>query len=411
MERLNILYLSYNFPYPPTGGSISRDYNLIKQLSKSHNIFWINRTITGEVLESQLNEMNKYCKETVVVPWNHEHSAFKFIRSLFSKKPYIILRFGSKEMETVVNKYFRRWPIDLILCDHIYLAQYLPKHVPKNIPVIANSEDNGFTYYKRMSESKNFIRALYGKLEWKKMLNYELEVLRKYRNSISTSETERKLLMSYFTEEDKKSINVGVVRNGVDIEYFKPQARKDFTPSGVFTAWYKYFPNTEGAVHFIKSIFPLIKKEIKDFKVYMVGKEPPAELKNLSNDNDIIVTGAVKDIRPYMANADAAIVPLKVGGGTRLKILEAMAAGVPVVSTVLGAEGLEVTTGENILIGKTDEEFASAVIKLVNNKSLSEMITRNGLEFVHKYYSWEVIGKQQNQFVESVYGASKGAKG
>lgn len=402
---MKILLISFDFPYPPSGGSISRDYNLIKQLSRKNNIFWINRTLRGNIPEQFKDEMRKYCSDMRIIVWKYPHNISAFIKSIFKNKPYIIERFADNEMKDIVERTINEIEFDLILCDHIYLVQYLPRDIEERIPVIANNEDNGFTYYKRLSESKNFIRALYGKFEWKKMLKYEIGIYNRFKALITTSEKEKELIMPYLND-----VQIGVIKNGVDIGYFKPALRKDFRPNIVYTSWLKYYPNQQAASNFALKVFPKIKKSISDANFFIVGKEPPENIVKLSKIDGITVTGEVDDVRQFIANADIAVVPLEVGGGTRLKILEAMAMGIPVVSTSLGAEGLDLTNGENIIISDNYSEMAEKIIYLLNNKKLCGEISKSALSFVKEKYDWDSIGEQLNDFVESVYKTNKTAE-
>ena len=177
---MKILFISYDFPYPPTGGSISRDYNLIKQLSKKHELHWINRTIRGKISQDRIDEMGKYFEEMEIIEWDYEHSVTGLLKSLFTDTPYIIRRFYSEQMKELVTKSIGKNNFDLILCDHIYLAQYISDSVIGKIPVIPNNEDCGFTFYKRMAEESGFIRSLYARSQWKKLLKYEIEILKKF---------------------------------------------------------------------------------------------------------------------------------------------------------------------------------------------------------------------------------------
>jgi len=393
---LKILFISYDFPYPPTGGSISRDYNLIKQLSKNHELYWINRTIRGEIKQEYKDEMKKYFKEMKIIEWNYDQSPAGLLESLVTKTPYIIKRFESEEMKNIVSETIKRNNFDLILCDHIYLSQYIPDSITGKIPVIPNNEDCGFTYYKRMTENSGFARSLYAGSQWKKLLNYEIEVLKKYKVYITTSGKEKELISEYYNEAE-----IGVIENGVDTEYFSERERTDLKPNIVFTAWFKYYPNAVAAIDFVNNIFPTIKKEIPGIKFYIVGKEPPQKVKDLEKTEGVIVTGFVDDIRKYLANADAAVIPLQIGGGTRLKILEAMSMKIPVVSTVLGAEGLEVEDGKSILIAGNDDEFAKKVIEIITNKNLSKQLADNGRILMEKKYDWEKIGVRLNDFINA----------
>ncbi len=394
-NKLKILFISYDFPYPPSGGSISRDYNLIKQLSKNHELHWINRTIRGDIKQEYKDEMGKYFKEMNIIKWDYSQNPAGLFKSLVSNIPYIIRRFESAEMKDIVKETINKNKFDLILCDHIYMSQYLPDSITGKIPVIPNNEDCGFTYYKRMTENSGFARKLYAGSQWKKLLNYEIGVLKKYNVYITTSEKEKNLISQYYNEAE-----IEVIENGVDTVFFSENKRKNLNPNIVFTAWFKYYPNSRAVIDFVNNIFPKIKKGIPDIKFYIVGKEPPQKVKDLEKTEGVIVTGYVDDVREYLGNADAAVIPLKIGGGTRLKILEAMSMKIPVVSTVLGAEGLDVEDGKNILIARNDDEFAQKVIGVIKDKNLSKHLSENGRTLMEEKYDWDKIGNKLNDFIE-----------
>jgi len=391
---MKILFISYDFPFPPTGGSISRDYNLIKQMSKENELHWINRTVRGKISQDRIDEMGKYFSGMEIIEWDYDHSITGLIKSLFTDVPYIIRRFASDKMKETVSKSIRENNYDLILCDHIYLAQYLPDDIAGKIPVIPNNEDCGYTFYKRMSEQSGFIRRSYAKSQWKKLLKYEIDILKKYKVYITTSEKEKELLSAYY---DKAEIKV--IENGVDTDYFYKIESTPEDPALIFTAWFGYYPNEEAAVYFAKKILPLVRQEIKDVKFIIAGKEPSRRILELASEEGVIVTGYVDDIRIYLNNAAAAVIPLKVGGGTRLKILEAFSMGVPVISTEIGAEGINAENNKDLLIGTDDKDFADKIIKVLKNKKLAEMLSENGRAVAESKYDWNIIGKELNQYL------------
>jgi len=394
--KVKILFISYDFPFPPAGGSISRDYNLIKQLSRHHELHWINRTIRGKIKQEYKDEMKKYFTEMDIVEWDYNHDPAGLLKSMITKSPYIIRRFQSDQMKNLVSKKISENQFDLIFCDHIYLSQYIADNIAGSIPVIPNNEDCGFTYYKRMTENSGLTRSVYARSQWKKLLEYEIEVLKKYKVYITTSEKEKELISEYYNEAE-----IVVIENGVDTEYFSPGIRNDSAPNIVFTAWFKYYPNVKAAIDFANNVFPEIRKAIPDIKFYIIGKEPPPSVKKLENKERIIVTGYVDDVRDYLRNADAAVVPLQIGGGTRLKILEAMSMKVPVVSTALGAEGLDAEDGRDILIAHDDKDFVSKVIRVIKDKQLSGLLSVNGRKLTEEKYNWEISGNKLNEFLNS----------
>lgn len=359
-------------------------------------------SIQEKIKDDDLSEMNKYFKEIHIVNNRIKHSIFQFIKSIFIGKPYILYKFQVEEIRNKILEYKNKFNIDLLFCDHIYLAQNIPDGLEKQIPVIPNNEDHAFTYYKRLTSSGGITRPLYASAQWKKLLKYEVGIYKKYGIDITTSEKEKELLMQH-----DGSLNIKVVPNGVDLEYYSPRERTNSEPNVVFTAWYKYYPNQQAAVEFARNIFPLVKEKIKDFKFYIVGKEPPEEVKRLAEIEGVVVTGEVPDVRPFIADSDAVVIPLRIGGGTRLKILEAMGMAKPVISTTLGAEGLNASDGENILIADEYNIFAEYIIKLINDKELNMKLAADGRKFVEEFYGWDRIGDELNHIIEDFYSEFK----
>ena len=392
---VKILILSYNFPYPPTGGSIIRDYNLFRHLSMYHELYWIVVSRKENIKDEHIREMEKYFKKIHIVGLNTKHSVLDYVKSLFVSKPYIFNRFDIEEISIKSREYVDKHNIDLFFCDHIYLAQNIPQGIENQIPVIPNNEDHAFTYYYRLANSGDFLRSIYAYFQWRKILKFEIDIYKKYGADITTSEKEKDLLL-----EHDNSLKIEVVPNGVDLNFYTPCERTDFTQNVVFVAWYRYYPNEKAVLDFVKNVFPFVKKVIPEFKFYVVGKETPKSFERLKNVDGVIITGEVDDVRPFLVNSDAVVIPLQVGGGTRLKILEAMAMGRPVISTPVGAEGLNATNNENILIANDDKTFADLIVKIINDRELSYKISINGRLFVEENYGWKEIGNKLNQIIQ-----------
>lgn len=391
---MKILFISIDFPIPPNTGSRIRDLQTLKALAKYHDVYWVTKTLEGEINKKDIDEMQKYCREMIIIPWKHKHSIIKFILSLFTKYPYKILQFKSEKMNLVIKNIINQNQFNLIFCDHLYVTQYLPSEI--NIPVIASNEDTCFGNFLRLTKSQNILRSLYAKTQVKKMMHYEIKMLRKYGHFITTSENEKKLITSKLSDLD-----VIVIDNGVDLDYFSPGQRTDFTPTITFIGWYAYYPNKDAVLYFVNKIFPLLKKSHMQIRLYIVGKGASKEIYSLENE-DIIVTGMVDDVRKYLANTDVFIVPVRLGGGTKNKILVAWASGVPVVSTSFGAEGLLAVNGKNILVEDNEEGFAERIIEVIKNKELAESLRENGIKLVQEHYDSNKIAVKLNSYIEKI---------
>lgn len=403
---MKILFISYDFPFPPSGGSISRDYNLIKQLSGKHELFWINRTTRGRVKDEYLNEMRKYFRAMKIVEWDYPQDYAGLVASIFTDTPYIIRRFRSEEMRHTVDEMLSSFDFDLIFCDHIYLAQYIPERVIGKIPAIPNNEDCGFSFYKRMSENSGPLRRAYAATQWRKILKYEIDMINKFGIYITTSETEKESLLRHCP-----GAQIKVAENGVDTTYFSCRNGQASSPVIIFSAWYGYYPNREAVRYFADEIFPLIRNRIPEAEFRIVGKEPPKSVMQLGNREGITVTGYVNDIRNELAKAAVSVAPLKTGGGTRLKILEAFASGVPVVSTSIGAEGLSAVNGTDIMIADEPAEFADKVLSILNDKALAQRLSENARLLAENRYDWNIIGSKLNNIIEEYVSGFRRATG
>jgi glycosyltransferase involved in cell wall biosynthesis len=194
-----------------------------------------------------------------------------------------------------------------------------------------------------------------------------------------------------------------VVENGVDTDYFRPRSADVEPTTLVFTGSMDYRPNQDAAEYFCSDILPLLSRTASEFHVYFVGRNPPAHIRELEQrHNGIHVTGTVDDVRPYIAKSAVYIVPLRVGGGSRLKILEAMSMEKAVVSTHVGAEGLDVTDGENIVLAGTVEEFAERIAALMSDRARRAMFGRNGRKLVLSKYRWETVGANLTRYLNEI---------
>lgn len=234
-------------------------------------------------------------------------------------------------------------------------------------------------------------------LQYNKLIKFEKSAFKWSDGATAVSSND-----SAFIESLNLNYTTAVIENGVDTDYFHPIDTEIKKSNMVFTGSMDWRPNQDAAIYFANEIFPLLKKEIPDLTVTFVGRNPPQHLLNLGAQTGIIFTGLVDDVRQYIAESALYIVPLRIGGGSRLKILEAMAMKKPIVSTSIGAEGLEVTNHRDILLADTPEDFCNLCIKVLRNHQLSESTAENGFELVHEKYKWNSIGKKLLQYLTSL---------
>jgi sugar transferase (PEP-CTERM/EpsH1 system associated) len=390
---MNILYLQTDFPYPPIGGGRSRAFYLIKELAKDSSITLVSFAEVDPQTEEK-EVMKQYCRDVFVIPFRRHHSLRKLFLSLFTSVPYKVLQYGSKEFADTVTYQFASNKFDLVFSEHPYLAQYIPSKaefaLPQNIELMS-------TIYERTRRSGNLRMRLYALSQWRKMQNYELELIRRFGVFIAVDRMEQEII-----KEKLPNVKTCLVPNGVDVEYFSPSGQHSSSvPSNiVFTGVFSYYPNEQAAVAFSREVLPRIRKHFPKIRFTIVGKNPSEQVRRLAEDPLITVTGYVNDVRPFLENATVVVVPLRIGGGTRLKILEALAMGKPVISTTIGCEGLNVQHGKTILIADTAEEFAVTVVNVLKDTVLAQSLGQEGRRLVEREYRWEVAGDRLREFVK-----------
>jgi glycosyltransferase involved in cell wall biosynthesis len=232
----------------------------------------------------------------------------------------------------------------------------------------------------------SWLRTRLYRQQWKRMLRFESRTLARFDRVLAVSDVDRDTFQRLYP--GKLTAPAIVIPTGVDTTFFAPQERASTSRRLVFTGSMDWLPNVDGVLYFCREILPLVRNAIPDVTFTIVGRAPTHTVRKLAEEPGVEVTGRVEDVRPYLADAVAYVVPLRIGGGTRLKIFEAMAAGRAVVSTNVGAEGLPTVHGRHLLLADTPEEFSQAVITLLRNAALREAIEREARALVTTHYDW-----------------------
>ena len=261
-----------------------------------------------------------------------------------------------------------------------------------------------------------WLKAVYSLVQYHKLRRYEATVCHAADHVVAVSDTDCVALQGI-----APGVKVTVVPNGVDTAYFSSlvppdsygirQSKIRHLASLVFTGTLDFRPNIDAVVWFCEQVLPHIKKEVFHVHLYIVGKSPTREVRRLGDDAAVTVTGYVGDVRPYIAQAKVYVVPIRMGSGTKLKVLEALAMGIPVVSTSLGAEGIAVTPGQDILIADDPVEFAAQVVALMNNEPLRKSMSERGRALMESCYDWQVITPILEETYEALVAARPAAGG
>ena len=402
MAGLNILWISHFVPYPPKGGCFQRSYNLIKRVSRNNNIYLIALKHKDKTThpESETNkaksELEKLCKKVIIVDissfsgLNYYYMAFK---SIFSMNPLTVNLFIRKEIGDAVVNIVNDIKIDVAHYDTISLCEYM--HHSGNIPKILNHHGvESFMIRRRVQNEPNLIKKLYLLVESYKLRKYEERNCHKFFMNTTVSEDDKVML-----KKISPPSRFEVVENGVDVDYFKQKNDHDNTNRLIFAGRMDQYSNVDAIMQFCRNVWPLVKEKFPEMRFSIIGSNPPQKLLDLArNDEGIEVLGYVDDVRPHFAGATISICPIRDGGGTRLKILDAMAMGMPIISTTIGCEGIDVTPGKDVLIANKPEEYVHSIGKLINDDMLRKNLSNQSRIKIENKYSWDIIGEKLNKY-------------
>jgi glycosyltransferase involved in cell wall biosynthesis len=296
-------------------------------------------------------------------------------------------------MRNEVARLLNQQQFDLVQVHQAYLSPLVPE---TTVPMLLDMHDILSDHeYRIMKTKTKWSHRFAGWTEWKKMQALERRTVRRFRVCVTASERDKASLLRLVPDAE-----VVVVPNGVDTEYFQYPSGYGTGMKLCFVGSMNYGPNSDGIAWFYESIFPRVRQQMPGAKLIIVGYEPPPAIQALDRDPAVSVTGFVHDVRPYLAGSSVVVVPIRLGSGTRMKILDAWAMGKAVVSTSLGAEGLKAAHGENTLIADEPEEFASYVVSLLRDRNLRAALGRAGRGLVEEEYAWSVIGSQMETAYE-----------
>lgn len=392
---MRILIIAHKVPYPPRGGATLRNFNLIKECSKDHQIHLI--TFTQEPylrdpakLQASIERLKQYCEEVKVLKIPTDGKRLRWLMllffNLFSPMPYSVSRFWSKEMVVAINESLSRYRFDVMEIGTIALLKYsnLAPGIPK---LLVHHNIESVLLGQRSKTEKNLLARAYLALQAYKLRRLEKKAGGIIDHHTTVSELDRQILLKSCPD-----IEVTVVDNGTDPDYFRPSDLPANPNSLVFVGEMSWYANSQAMIYFYKMILPILKKQISDVEMNVIGANPPKELVDFGNrDPRFKVRGFVDDIRPHVHSAAVFVVPLDIGGGTRLKILDAMAMGKAVVSTSIGCEGLHLKENEDIFIADEPEDFAEKILLLFRDDNLRKRMEQSARRTVTERYSWDKI--------------------
>jgi len=371
---VRVLYVSIAYPLPANNGSKMRLWAVVRAIASAGHRVTLAAFCEPEELEGTQAELRTVCEESDIVPLQYTKLSgggdhLKRLRAIVSTSPFTIDRFRSEDMRSRLQRRVNDRSFDVVICDNVYSAINLPAGVS---PIVMNSQNVEYLILQRYSEQeKNPLKALYARLESAKLRHFEAAMYRRAVSAMTCSTVDADLVRRLCP-----GIQVFIAPNVVDVGDYEFDAEEEpFTL--VYQGGMDWYPNRDALEYFVRQVLPLVQKQVPQVRVIAAGRNPAPEFKARFHDvSGLEFTGTLPDLRPVIAKAAVAVVPLRIGSGTRLKILEAGAMRKAMVSTSIGAEGLDFEAGKEILIADDPVAFARHVVELLRDparrKSLGE---------------------------------------
>lgn len=396
---MKILVLDEEFPYPTNTGKRTRSFNLYRRLAGCFKIRYIGygekNSVAAEAL--RLVDIEPVAVPTRVPPKQGCVFYLRLLANLLSPLPYIVTSHYSRVYEDILYINLAEFDPDLIICEWTPYTIFAKSISVKKMVATHNIEAD---IWKRYYENENSrLRRWYIREQWRKVEQFEREALGWVDGAIAVSDLDRIHLL-----QNKSDLPIMVVSNGVDLEYFRPIPQPEQRQHVVFTGSMDWRPNQDAARFFVNQILPLLHRSRPDIECTFVGRNPPADIQALAAIPGVHITGTVDDVRPYVGRAAVYVVPLRIGGGTRLKILEALAMGRAVVSTTVGAEGLDAVSDRHIVLADDPQAFAKSILQLLDDPERCLDLATEGRRLVERCYGWNALADRFKSFIQEISG-------
>jgi glycosyltransferase involved in cell wall biosynthesis len=399
---VKILLLTQVLPYPPDSGPKVKTWNVLKYLAERadegypYEVTLVSFTRGDQ--STDVAHLQRYCRSVHTVPMERSlmRDGLAMTRSLFTGLPWMVVRDDRVGMRRLVDRLARKSSFDIVHADQLNMAQYALR--VRGAFKVLDAHNALWLLYKRLAATMRpgLKKWLLGR-DWRLLKRYEGELVRSFDAVLAvTKEDETSLLEAAGVDRD-----ITVIPIAVDTDEVRPLARQPDANHILHIGTMYWPPNIDGVRWFLREVYPIIRRQRPDVVFDIVGSRPPQSLQKISEAGvGINVTGYVTDPTPYLEQAGVFIVPLRAGGGMRVKILNALAQGLPVVSTSLGAEGIAVRNGEHILLADQPADFAAAVVSLLEDPALVARLSRNGRRLAEEVYDYRVVCRSLDQ----VYG-------
>jgi len=400
---MNILFLSQLFPYPLDSGAKIKTYHTLRLLSRRHRITFFT-FFRSERERAFLPELERFCQEVKApfLPRSRSRDGLTLLGALARKRSFVVERDFAPEMKALVEDALARERFEVIHADRLQMAQYVPEGSGAVLVLDEHNVESEILYH-LANRARGLRRALLI-LEYRNLRRFEAQACARFQHIICVTEGDRRGLEALQKEElgITASAQMHVVPIGVDCARIRPLNLAKEESRLLFLGPLNWPPNADAVMWFVREIWPRIRRRKPQAGLRIIGAHAPRSLRKLAPTAGIELAGYVEEILPELCRAQAMVVPLRAGSGLRVKILTAMAAGLAVVSTAVGCAGIEATGGKHFLLADTCEEFAQAVISLLENPALRCSLEEAGRQLVLTRYDWSIVHYTLQEVYDSV---------
>jgi polysaccharide biosynthesis protein PslH len=403
---MKILVIGSQLLFPANTGGRIRTSKLFEKLARQHDITWLCLRRPEET-DAQEAEMRTCAArvETFLfdeIPRFSPRFYWDLAKNLASPLPFVVRKYYHPGLRARVAELLEKEPFDLLICDFLQPSLNVID-LPFRPRVLFQHNVESVIFERHYRESRHPAARAYLYLQWRKLLAYEGRAARWFDHNIMVSPNDCETMHRLYGVD-----NTSFIPSGVDADYYQPGAGESEGLDLVFTGSMDWLPNVDGVQFFAAEILPRIVREMP-IKLWVVGRKPlPAVEALAARHPEIVVTGTVDDVRPYVQRARVCVVPLRIGGGTRVKIFEAMAMGKAVVSTRVGAEGLPVTDGQDIVLADDPAEFAQRILELLRDDGRRRSIAEAGRRLVTQVHTWDAVARRFSEICQGVVAQSRG---
>lgn len=374
---MRLLFVASRLPYPPIQGDRVRAYHQLRLLSQSHSIILV-APIQGKKEWEHITALNQFCEHIEAVPVSKLWGVLRLVIGLFSSLPLQTLYYCDPRIQKRIKRLLQDEPIDLAHIQMIRMGPVMDGGV--GTPKVLDMIDSLSLNWHRRGQREQWLRSCAVLFEAKRLRDYERRLTKKYDELIVSSPMDKRHIGHYD--------NIYVVPNSVDTMAipFVENGRESGTI--IFSGRMRYFPNADAAVYFALQVFPLIRQQVAEARLIVVGADPPRRIRRLAEIERIEVTGYVPNLQDCLSRASVAVAPMRAGSGMQFKILEAMANGVPVVTTPYGLGGIDAISGQHLLVAEGAAAFAGQVVRLLKDRDLRQRLAFEARKLVEEKYSW-----------------------